>query len=107
MKHSVLILFPILLITGCSTVTKYDSKTTAGPAKPADYPICVYAEGARVPRPSEIIGTMHVGDTPFTVFGGSLEGVMKTLRQNAREKGADAFQLTTLRSPEFQTPNYR
>ena len=97
---------PVLMLAGCTTVAKYEAKTTAGPAKPADYPIYVYTEQMKVPRPFEVIGTMHVGGTPFTVMGGSLEGVMKTLQQNARRKGADALQLTSIKSPGFTSANY-
>ena len=97
----------LLLLTGCSTAVKYDQKLAPGPPKPADYPIYVYAENTPVPRPFEVIGTMHVGDKPFTVFGGTLDGVVNTLQENARQKGADAVKLTSLKSPEFSTPHYR
>ncbi len=107
MKTSPSLACLLLMITGCSTAVKYDQKLASSPPKPADYPICVYAENTRVPRPFEVIGTMHVSDKPFTVFGGTLDGVVTTLRENARQKGADAVQLTTLKTPEFSTPHYR
>ena len=50
---------------------------------------------------------MRVGDTPFTVMGGSLESVVTKLMKNAREKGADAVQLTNLKKPDYWTPNHR
>ena len=106
MKNSILILFAVLPLAGCTTVAKYESKSAAGPAKPADYPIYVYSERMKSPRPFEIIGTMRVGDTPFTVMGGSLESVLDKLRQNAREKGADAVQLKSVKSPGFTSGNY-
>jgi hypothetical protein len=40
------------------------------------------------------------------VMGGSLEGVLEKLRQNAREKGADAVQLKSVKSPGFTSANY-
>jgi len=106
MKNPTLILFPVLMLAGCTTVAKYEPKSAAGPAKPADYPIYVYSEKVKSPRPFEIIGTMRVGDTPFTVMGGSLEGVLNKLRQNAREKGADAVQLKSIKEPGFTSGNY-
>jgi len=106
MKNPALFLFPVLVLTGC-TVVKYDSKAVAGPAKPADHPIYVYTEKMKIPRQFEIIGTMHVGHTPFTMMGGSLEGELKTLREHARKKGADALQITSVESPGFTTANYR
>ena len=107
MKNPCSILFAVLLLAGCTTTTKYQSQNVAGPAKPADYPIYVYTEKMDLPRPTEIIGTMHVGDTPFTMLGGSLDGVMNTLRQNARQKGADALQLVNITPPDFLSAHYR
>jgi hypothetical protein len=106
MKKPALILFLILLLPGCSTVAKYESKIAAGPAKPAEYPIYVYAEGIKVARPFEIIGTIRVSDTPFTMMGGSLEDVMQKLCHNARQQGADAVQLTAINPPGFTSPHF-
>jgi len=107
MKFSALIWLPSVLLLGCTTTTRYESKAPDGPAKPADYPIYVYEESAVVPRPYEVIGIMHIGDTPFTMMGGSLHSVVNKLLLNAREKGADAVQLLSVRSPEFTTAHFR
>ncbi len=95
------------LLTGCSTVTTYKSKTTAGPPKPADYPILVYTEDMMVPRPCEVIGTISISDTDLTMFGGSLESEMKTVMQAAHKKGADAVQIKSVVGPSFSDANYR
>jgi len=105
MNHLKLILLALLL-AGCSTITKYESRLPAGPAKPADYPVYIYTEEITVPRAFEVIGTMRVSDTPFTVTGGSLEKVLNKLRDNARTKGADALQIKAIRKPDFLSPNY-
>lgn len=97
----------LLLLTSCTTVVKYDSKSDAGPAKPDNYPIYVYPENTKVPRAHEVIGNIRVGDTPLTVMGGTIEGVLKKLRENARRKGADALLLTSVDAPGFTSPNYR
>lgn len=107
MKNLALYLLSVLLFAGCSTVTTYDSKTDAGPAKPSDYPIYVYTEKVEIPRPSEVIGNMHVGDTPFTMKGGSLNAVLDTLRENARKKGADALKITSIETPGFSSGNFK
>lgn len=107
MKHSALFLLPVLLCAGCSTVATYEPKTAAGPARPADYPVYVYTEDMSVPRPFEILGTLHVGSTPVTVMGGSLEAEVKKIQKTARQKGADAVQLTSVRTPGFTTGNFR
>lgn len=105
MNHRRLILFALLL-AGCSTTTHYEAKVPGGEAKPADYPIYLYTENVRVPRAFEVIGTMRVSDTPFTVMGGSLEQVLTKLRDQARAKGADAVQLKSVRKPDFLSPNH-
>ena len=105
MNHLKLILFALLL-AGCSTTTKYEAKAPGGEAKPADYPIYVYTENVQVPRAFEIIGTMRVSSTPFTVMGGTLEKVLNKLRDNARAKGADAVQIKTISDPSFLSSNY-
>jgi hypothetical protein len=107
MKHLISGLLALLLLAGCTTTTSYKSKASASPPKPDDYPIYVYTEDMIVPRPSEVIGTMHVGDTPFTVMGGSIESVMNKLMNNARKQGADALQVTSIKKPGFVSPNHR
>ena len=95
------------LIAGCTTVKTYVPLAESGPAKAKDYPIYLYNEKAAVPRPYEVIGTMSIRDTPFTMFGGSFEGELKTLRQNARLRGADALKLTAVEQPDFLHAKYR
>lgn len=106
LKKLALIVCLIWLLPGCSTVAKYEPKLAAGPAKPADYPIYIYPENIQVPRPCEIIGTMRVSDTFFTVVGGSLEAVVEKLSKNARQQGADAVKLTSIKAPGFSSPNF-
>jgi len=95
------------LLLGCTTVKTYKANTKPGAAKPEDHPIYVYNEKVPVPRPYEIIGTMTIGDTPFTVFGGSFEGELETLRKQARKRGADGLQITQVESPDFLHAKYR
>lgn len=107
MKNLTLFLFSILMLAGCSTTVTYKSSAPASPVKPADYPISVYTEGKKIPRPFEVIGTVSIGDSGFTVVGGSVEDVMKKVMQNAREKGADAVRVASIEKPGFANPNYR
>src|ERR1700733_1015132 len=96
-----------LLLAGCVTTATYKSVSPAGPSKPAGYPIPVYMENADVPRPVEVIGTVSVHNSGFTVAGGSVDSVMKLVMSRAREKGADAVRVADIDKPDFRNPNYR
>ncbi len=97
----------VFLLAGCSTTKTYKPNTAAGPAKPADYPIPIYNQDMRIPRPTQLIGQFSIGDTPLTMFGGSMKGVMKTLMDTAHEKGADVVELTSIKQPDFESAHYR
>ena len=97
----------LLLLSGCSTTKTYTPHTAAGPPKPADYPIPLYTEDMPIPRPCQLIGELSIGDTEFTVSGGSAKGVMKTLMDTAHEKGADVVQITSMLKPDFDSANFR
>jgi hypothetical protein len=107
MKNPALLLFLMLMLAGCGTLVTYKSNAPAGTAKPPGYPIPVYTDGMTVPRPCEVIGTVSVRNSGFTVTGGSVEDVMKDVMQRARQKGADAVQVTSIDKPDFANPNYR
>lgn len=102
-----LCLILLLLLTGCGTTQTYQPNLAAGPARPADYPIPLFPVGMPVPRPCDLIGQFTIGDTEFTLSGGSFKGVMKTLMATAHEKGADAVQLVVLEKPDFSSAHYR
>ena len=103
MKKLALFISLISLLVGCTTTKTYTPNMAAGPAKPADYPIPLYTEDMRIPRPCELIGELSIGDTEFTVSGGSAKGVMKTLMDAAHEKGkADVVQVTSVLKPDFR-----
>ena len=97
----------LLLLSGCGTTKTYAPSMVALPPKPAGYPIPLYAVGVPVPRPSQLIGQLAIGDTELTMRGGSLQGVMKTLMDTAHEKGADAVQLWALDKPDFSSTHFR
>jgi hypothetical protein len=96
----------ISLLAGCGTTKSYKPILVAGPAKPADYPIPVYTEEQAIPRPCQLIGQLSIGHTEFTVAGGSMQGVMRTLMTTAQEQGADAVQITSIEKPGFVSANY-
>jgi hypothetical protein len=106
MKKFALFVALISLLAGCGTTKTYKPNMAAGPAKPAGYPIPVFTEDQAIPRPCQLIGELSIGNSAFTIAGGSLDGVMKTLMKTAREKGADAVQITSVEKPGFTSANY-
>jgi hypothetical protein len=106
-RYLVLPLLSMVLLAGCSTVATYKSNTAAGPAKPVDYPVLVYTEDMTVPRPCEVIGTVSIGATPLTMYGGTADSEMLKLMRTARKKGADAVQIKSIEMPDFLKTNYR
>jgi hypothetical protein len=107
MKKLALFVSLIFLLTGCTTTKTYTPNMAAGPAKPADYPIPLYTEDMRIPRPCQLIGHLSIGDTQLTMFGGSIKDVMKTLMDKAHEKGADVVELISIKQPDFESAHYR
>lgn len=101
-----LILSAVGFFAGCTSVA-YKPNAAAGPAKPPDYPIPVYTEEMRIPRPCAVIGTVSIGAGRFTMFGGSLETELARVVRLARGQGADAVRLTATEEPGFTNPNYR
>lgn len=99
-------LFLALAATGCAFTT-YKSKTAAGPAKPDNYPVPVYTEQMKIPRPCEIMGTVSFHAGKFTMFGGSSEKELAKVLQMARHKGADAVRVMDVEKPDFANPNYQ
>src|SRR6478736_1854553 len=95
------------LLAGCSTTTDYSPQIKDGTAKPADYPIYIYPAELRVPRPYEVVGEIYVGETLFTVFGGSFEDELNTMRKKARKVGADAIRIKTVQTPDFMHSKHR
>jgi hypothetical protein len=105
-KKLVPVFLLMLLLAGCTTGKIYKPNIAAQPPKPAGYPIPLYNSDLRIPRPCQLIGEISIGDTGFTMFGGSAKDVMKTLMDIAHEKGADVVQVITMEKPGFTSQNY-
>ena len=95
------------MLAGCGTTQTYKAHLTGVAAKPADYPIPLYTEDMRIPRPCDLIGELAIGDTAFTISGGSAKGVMTTLMDMAHAKGADVVQVVSMKRPDFESAHYR
>jgi hypothetical protein len=52
MKKLALFASLLLLLSGCTTTKSYKPNMAAGPAKPPGYPIPIYNEDMRIPRPA-------------------------------------------------------
>ena len=103
----VVIISSAALLSGCSTVVSYQPHSPAGPAKPVGYPIPIYTEKMTVPRPCTLIGTVTVGEGPFTMRGGTPEEETKKIIKTAWEKGADAVKIQSIETPGFSQADFR
>jgi len=54
-----------------------------------------------------VIGHISVGDTGFTMSGGSFEAVVQAAVEKARHQGADAIKLTRVKKPSLWSTIYR
>ena len=106
-KNLALLVSATVMLTGCTATLSYRAKAVAGPPKPVGYPIFVYTEEMKVPRPCQVIGTIEAGYGNFMTFGESPEKVMKAVMKKAEQKGADAVRVTSMIMPDFMNPNYR
>jgi hypothetical protein len=100
------ILFLALAVTGCAFST-YKAKMADAPAKPDNYPIPVYTEQMKIPRPCDVMGTVTFTAGKLTMFGGSSEKQLVKILQMARAKGADVVRIMNVEKPDFANPNYR
>lgn len=99
-------LFAVLL-AGCTTTTTYQSFSPDRPPKPDDYPIPIYTENMTLPRPCSVMGTVSIGDTDFTVFGGDIQVEIAKVLLQAHKRGADAVQIKSVQRPGYTDANYR
>jgi hypothetical protein len=99
--------FLALIFSGCTSTVSYKSKGVAGQAHSPGYPVPIYTEQQKVPRPTEIIGTITVNAGKFTMFGGAAETETGKIIKKAHEQGADAVKMTAIEKPDFANPNYR
>ncbi len=106
MKKIALFFASTLLLAGCSTTTTYKPNGDIVAPKPADYPIPVYTENMEVPRPCNLIGTVSIGYTSFTVSGGSIDKEMIKVMKAAHEKGADVVKIASIQKPGYTTANF-
>ena len=107
MKRLILFVPLLFLLIGCGTTKTFKPGPATAPPKPADYPIPLYNQNMRIPRPTKLLGHLAIGDTQLTMFGGDMKGVLKTVMETAHEKGADIVVLTSIRQPEFESAHYR
>lgn len=89
---------PILLLTlaSCSTSKSYLPLNTGYPSKPAGCKLDIYTPSNKVTKEFELIGELDVSDSGFSINCGP-EQVMKSIRNMACSKGADAIFLYNTR----------
>ncbi|HEY4416818.1 MAG TPA: membrane lipoprotein lipid attachment site-containing protein, partial [Verrucomicrobiae bacterium] len=106
MKKIILFTTLAALLAGCTTTSYKPDNAAPGISTAKDYPIPVYTEDEDVPRPCKVIGTIIIGHTMFTMFGGSIDKEMEQVMQLAHEKGADVVKEVSIQKPGFDTANF-
>lgn len=108
MKHILSILFVFILIAlpGCSPSVKFEPQAELRPAKEDNAPIKIYYENDELPSAYQIIGTIKVGDNGFSI-GCGLEQVIGHAILEARAVGADAIQIIEVKPPGFVSSCFR
>ena len=105
MKRLLLIL--PLLIVGCATDTKLNVYSQPNGSKPIGCSLEIYRNPSFIKKPYEITASISIADTGLTLINCSREKVMKTIRDNACEVGADAVLISNKRPPDIWSTCYR
>jgi len=93
-------------IVGCATKTQLNVYSQPEGSKPIGCDLEIYRDPSYIKKSFEIIASISVDDTGFTLNCG-LEETMKTIRDNACEVGADAVLITNEESPDIWSTCYR
>ena len=101
-----LVLFFLICVGGCASNTQLNVYSQPEGSKPIGCDLEVYRDPGFIKKSFDIIASISVDDTGFTVNCG-LEKTMKTIRDNACEVGADAVLITNEKSPDIWSTCYR
>ena len=89
-----------LILIGCSPRVTTNLQTSYDPLN-EDEPVAVL--GIDEPRPdnSVFLGTVSIGDTGFTMNGGSYDEVVSLAKERARQAGGNVLRITKHTAPDW------
>lgn len=95
-----------LILIGCSPRVTTNLQTSYDPLN-EDEPVAVL--GIDEPRPdnSVFLGTVSIGDTGFTMNGGSYDEVVSLAKERARQAGGNVLRITKHTAPDWVSSIHR
>lgn len=95
-----------LILIGCSPRVTTNLQTSYDPLN-EDEPVAVL--GINDPRPdnSVLLGTVSIGDTGFTMNGGSYDEVVSLAKERARQAGGNVLRITKHTAPDWVSSIHR
>jgi hypothetical protein len=95
-----------LLLSSCAPAVKYQPLKTGFKSKSPTEEVLLFAQYDDVPSVYEVIGSVSVGDSGFTLKCG-LTDVIEVAKKRAREVGGDAIRLIVVTEPDLLSSCYR
>ena len=101
-----IILLTVLILTGCAFQTDVDVFSQPKGSKPLDCPLEIYRNSNLIKKEYEIIGSVKLEDSGFTVSCGRRKA-MTIIREEACVAGGDAVLITNEKQPDIFSTCYR
>lgn len=95
-----------LILIGCSPRVTTNLKTSYDPLN-EDEPVAVLGIGEPRPDNSVFLGTVSIGDTGFTMNGGSYDEVVSLAKERARQAGGNVLRITKHTAPDWVSSIHR
>lgn len=99
MKKLFLFVLGAVLIVSCGTLKQVSVMNYATPLAP-DAPVQIIGIGQKVPAGAELLGSVRIGDTGFTMTS-SYEDEIKDLQKQARGMGGNLAQILWHKEPNL------
>ncbi len=95
-----------LILIGCSPRVTTNLQTSYDPLN-EDEPVAVLGIGEPRPDNSVFLGTVSIGDTGFTMNGGSYDEVVSLAKERARQAGGNVLRITKHTAPDWVSTIHR
>ena len=93
-------------LAACSPKITSNMTGTYNPL-PDDAEVAVIEYGASAPDNAELLGTIKIGDSGFTMKDGSYNAVISLAKEKARQAGGNVVQITKHKAPDMVSSIHR